>query len=90
LNNDLSNLRPLCNRCNTSRTKRVEHKYKNNHPITWNGETKTSAEWGRDDRIPVAGSCIRQRLARGYSVEEAFFSEKITHRNSVKIEARKA
>ena len=79
LNNAIENLRPLCNACNTGRTKKVYNK-----TVTWNGEAKTAQEWGRDDRIPVSGWCIRQRLSRGYSVESAFFAEKITHKNKIK------
>jgi len=82
LNNDLPNLRPLCNSCNTGRTKITQHKLKNNISITWFGETKTPQEWGRDERIPVSGWCIRQRLSRDYSIEDALFSKKKTHNST--------
>ncbi len=79
-NNNRDNLRVLCNACNTGRTIKVEHKRKSNFGIEWNGEIKTAQEWGRDQRIPAKGHLIRQRLARGYTVEEAFFSKKLTHK----------
>ena len=80
------NLRVLCNGCNTRRTKRSEHKYKGNYSAEWMGEVKTPEEWGRDERIPIQGSTIRQRLNRGLSVEDAFFSKKATHKNKPKKE----
>jgi hypothetical protein len=83
-NNKLSNLRPLCNACNTRRNRKPEHTSRANTAVTWMGETKTPEEWGRDCRVSVPGSCIRQRLKSGYSVESALFSEKLTHKGKLK------
>lgn len=71
LNNSIENLRPLCNACNTRRTIRTPHEEKGKISLTYNGETKTPEEWGRDDRIPVYGPTIRQRLKAGWDSEKA-------------------
>lgn len=71
LNNDLSNLRPLCNACNTRRTRKEEYKAKGRTGITYDGITKTAAEWARDERVDVCGAQIIRRLNNGMSVEEA-------------------
>jgi 5-methylcytosine-specific restriction endonuclease McrA len=47
-NNDPKNLRPLCRVCNVGRTAKVHHEAKGRHAITFDGETKTAAEWARD------------------------------------------
>ena len=52
--------------------------------ITWNGETKTPNEWANDDRVNVSRGAIVHRLKRGMSVEDALFSEKITHKQKLK------
>lgn len=78
--NAKENLRVLCNACNTRRTKRVEHTISNRSGIEWSGEIKTAQEWGRDERVPAQGHLIRQRLSRGHSVYDAFFSKKKTHK----------
>lgn len=72
-NNERRNLRPLCRVCNVGRSDRPQHTYHGRGAITWSGETKTPNEWGKDDRIPVRGHTIRQRLKRGLSVEDALF-----------------
>lgn len=82
LNNKLSNLRSLCNGCNTKRTKIDYQSLASNTSITWGGETKTAQEWGRDSRIPAKGHLIRQRLRRGLSVDDAFFMSKKTHKRT--------
>jgi len=81
LNNCSSNLRMLCNSCNTNRDRPASHLSVACFSVTYWGETKTPEEWGRDDRISISGNTIRNRLKRGLSVEEAFFMKKITHKN---------
>lgn len=43
-NNDISNLRPLCNSCNVQRTKRIQSEAKGRVPITYNSKTLTANE----------------------------------------------
>jgi hypothetical protein len=79
-NNDPNNLRPLCHGCNTWRGKRLpSHLHKGNHAITFDGETKTAAEWARDPRVKVAGHTIMVRKRNGMSDYDALFSPKLTH-----------
>lgn len=84
-NNKESNLRPLCNSCNTRRDRPEEHTFSRNTPITFNGETKTAEEWGRDSRVSVTGHTIKRRLKLGMSHEEALFSPKITHNGKLPV-----
>ncbi len=87
--NEPENLRVLCRACNTMRA-RVhipQHTVKRRHAITFSGETKTPTEWARDPRVRVSNSTIIHRIKRGMTVEEALFSEKVTHR-STKAKAR--
>ncbi|EGO4532866.1 HNH endonuclease [Escherichia coli] len=81
-NNEPDNLRVLCNACNVMRSRIhiPSHTRKRNHAITFNGETKTPAEWSRDPRVSIAGNTILFRLRKGMSVEQALFGEKLTHR----------
>lgn len=78
-NNDLSNLRMLCNSCNVTRTKKVHHKSKNSTAITINGETKTAQEWSRTDGVIVSGATIRRRLAAGMGEYDSVYSKRLTH-----------
>ena len=71
LDNSISNLRPLCNPCNSRRNRIPEHKCKNKSSITLFGETKTAEEWGRDQRVEVSGYNLRQRLKAGWNIEKA-------------------
>ena len=78
-NNDESNLRPLCNACNTSRG-RLEPKYRSNAVVLeFKGEEKTVGEWVNDSRVVVSGTCIKDRIRRGMSTEDALFSKRLTH-----------
>lgn len=80
-NNDPSNLRPTCMTCNALRNLPPAHvRMKNAIPITWNGETKTANEWGKDDRINISGGQIRRRKQMGYTDEECLFMPKKTHK----------
>ena len=56
-----------------------EHTYKQAHSITYNGETKTAAEWSRTEGVKICANQIVLRLEKGMTVEEALFSEKKTH-----------
>lgn len=69
LDNIITNLRPLCNTCNSRRNRKPEHECKNNYSITWSGETKTAEEWGRDQRVKLDGYIIRQRIKAGWEIE---------------------
>lgn len=83
-NNKAENLRPLCRVCNTRRDKKPEHESKHAHAISFNGETKTPAEWARDERVNVAAQTIITRKKSGMSDFDALFSKKITHNGNVK------
>lgn len=78
-NNNESNLRVLCNGCNVKRSDKPKHDHAGRHSITFDGETKTPAEWARDERVDVAGSTIVNRKALGMSDYDALFAPKKTH-----------
>jgi len=79
-NNDINNLRPLCRICNTRRNPKLrQHEYKNHYAISFAGETKTPAEWARDQRVVVSIATIIRRKIKGMSDTDALFSPKITH-----------
>ncbi|MDB4261416.1 HNH endonuclease [bacterium] len=78
-NNDLSNLRMLCNSCNVGRTKRVHHKVDGYIAVTISGETKTPQEWSRVDGVVVSGATIRRRLAKGLSHYDSVYGKRLTH-----------
>ncbi|TQC75559.1 HNH endonuclease signature motif containing protein [Pantoea dispersa] len=83
-NNEPNNLRVLCRACNTMRA-RVhipQHTVKRRHAITFGGETKTPAEWSRDPRVRVSHATIIRRIKCGMAVEDALFSQKVTHRST--------
>lgn len=87
-NNDPGNLRPLCNACNTRRVFPDQHTITGHWAITFDGETKTPAEWERDPRVSVTGGTIKRRKAKGMSDCDALFSEKITHNGNPYIDRR--
>lgn len=70
-NNNLSNLRPLCNSCNTRRGRKPEHEYRHIKAVEYNGETKSIGEWAKEDFVPVRHYTIRNRLRSGWSVRDA-------------------
>lgn len=82
-NNDENNLRVLCNACNVMRSRIhiPSHTRRKNHAVTYNGVTKTPAEWSRDQRVNIAGRTIIYRLNKGMIVEQALFGEKATHKS---------
>jgi len=87
-NNSRENLRPLCSRCNTWRDYPDQCDLEKNHKITFDGVSKTPAEWARDCRVKVAGRTIILRLERGMSDEDALFSPKKTHNGNPKSDKR--
>ena len=88
-NNTPDNLRPLCNACNTRRGFPEQHTILGHWSITFDGETKTPAEWERDLRVSVSGATIKRRKSMGMSDYDALFSKKITHNGNPKIDKRK-
>ena len=79
-NNARENLRPTCRQCNISRNMPPAHqRMRNSIAITFNGETKTPHEWGKDPRVTLSGGQIRHRKKAGMSDEDALFAPKRTH-----------
>ncbi|WP_137748373.1 hypothetical protein [Acidovorax sp. NB1] len=59
----------------------------NHRTLTAFGETKTMAEWARDDRCAVSISALKQRVRKGrYTDEEAITLAKGRHVESVRRE----
>lgn len=83
-NNKPGNLRPLCNSCNTSRSKRDYSKNDGFTIITFDGQSMTAHEWSRDKRVSVSGSTIKRRLANGQSVDSALFDKSRTYKAKCK------
>ena len=71
LNNKIENLRPLCNTCNTSRTKVNYSESKGCVPITAFGKTLVSTEWEHEQECKVASFTLRQRIKAGWDAEKA-------------------
>ena len=78
-NNDISNLRMLCNSCNTRRTKIVYHKVDGYMAVTINGESKTPNEWAKVDGVVVSGATIKRRISNGASHYDAVYGKRLTH-----------
>ena len=70
-NNHVSNLRTLCNACNTRRGRKPEHEYEHIKAVEYNGEVKSIKEWSNQDFVPVEHFTIRRRLISGWSVHDA-------------------
>lgn len=70
-NNHISNLRPLCNSCNTRRGRKQEHEYDHVRAIEYKGKTMTASQWAKEDFVPVAHYTIRNRLRACWSIEKA-------------------
>lgn len=88
-NNDRSNLRPLCRRCNVWRNMPAAAvRMKNAIVLTFEGESKTASEWARDPRVSVSGATIIRRKRDGMTDEQALFSRKITHNGAIKKDNR--
>lgn len=84
-NNHESNLRPLCNNCNTRRSRPPEYMRKDAVAITYLGETKTANEWSRDPRVSVSNGTIMRRKKLGMSDYECLFAPKITHNGNLPV-----
>lgn len=84
-NNDSSNLRPLCARCNTWRSYPAQCELAKNHKITIDGVSLTPQEWSRDPRVQVAGNTIILRKRAGMSDFDAVFAPKVTHNGRKRV-----
>lgn len=62
--------------CKWSTNLEQQNNKRNSFRVTAFGETKTTAEWSRDPRCKVNVSCLRQRLHKGWSSEEAITVDK--------------
>lgn len=69
LNNNPDNLRPLCNGCNSKRTKVDYCQLDHCLGIEWIGEIKTAEDWARDERVAVDARVIRNRIRAGWSID---------------------
>lgn len=84
-NNDLSNLRVLCNPCNVGRAEgRPKHTHIGRSAITVDGVTMTPAEWARQPGVVVTGATIIRRVRLGWPPKEAVYRTGITHHGSNK------
>lgn len=81
-NNERSNLRPLCRRCNTRRGISAPVEWSWTSSIEFDGRRMTAAEWARDPRVNVSGTTILRRKRDGQSDEQALFGRKVTHNGS--------
>jgi hypothetical protein len=88
-NNDLSNLRPLCNGCNTQRGRKPAHEDKGRVAIEIDGIKMTAAEWARAEGVLVAGATILNRIKRGWGSKEAVYSPPLTGKNKRQLENQK-
>lgn len=88
-NNELSNLRPTCRRCNTWRNMPpAVVRMKRAVAVTYEGVTQTAHEWAQDPRVAVTATTIRRRKLDGMSDAEALFGPKKTHNGAPKIDKR--
>lgn len=55
--------------CRWTNMKEQQNNKRNNRRLTWNGETKTIAEWS--DIVGIKQTTIKERLKLGWSVEQA-------------------
>lgn len=76
--NAQSNLRVLCNACNSQRDYNVLDK-EGVVGITINGTTKTAWEWAKEPLANHGGSSIRRRYLSGMPPWESVFGENKTH-----------
>ena len=73
-NNALSNLRPLCNGCNTSigNSERYEH-CPRNKKLLFNGKSLAAKNWRHEKGVHVCEHTIINRLKKGWSIEDALY-----------------
>jgi len=76
-NNLPSNLRPLCNGCNTHRDRDTS---KEGQQFTYQGKTQNARAWAKEDFVKVSRTTIIHRRNRGYADEDAITAKKITHK----------
>lgn len=74
--NSVSNLRPLCGSCNTSRGYPSD-----SAEIEIDGVMKSIMQWARHDDCKVSHATIKRRLKAGFTNKEAVFADKLTHKN---------
>ena len=86
-NNERSNLRPTCNRCNTHRNMPAPVEWNRTHTIEFEGIRLTPAEWARDPRVLVCGRQIILRKQAGMTDEQALFAPKRTHNGNAPAKA---
>ncbi len=55
--------------CKWATRKEQANNRRNNRPITFNGKTQNISQWAEEVNLPWA--TIRQRIARGWSIEKA-------------------
>ena len=80
LNNDLSNLRPLCRPCNTGRTER------SNIPrYEYLGKMMTVTQLAKIDGCQVCRAHLKRRIDAGISIVDAMFSKNLTHPKKPKV-----
>ena len=89
-NNERSNLRPLCRRCNTQRSMPAPVEWSRTHAIEFEGVRQTPAEWARDPRVKVCGRQIIMRKKAGMTDEQALFAPKCTHNSIDDLKAIRA
>lgn len=89
-NNKLSNLRPLCNSCNVSRARKIQHEFKGKIPIDIGGIVLTPEEWSRFDGCTVSSTSIRRRILLGWSNVDAVFCKRNATKATVSIDCIKA
>lgn len=89
-NNSPSNLRPVCDWCNTSRGIRKQvHEYYPATSLTVDGKTMTANEWSRQPGIMVSNTTIIARKRAGYSDYDAVYGPKKTHNYSMTKDAQR-
>ena len=70
-NNQIDNLRPLCNGCNTKRKKKNYCESDRFSSVTYEGKTQTAHEWTREGFVKVTRATILNRISKGWSVHDA-------------------
>lgn len=84
-NNHPSNLRPLCNKCNTWRDMPPQHTFDHTVSLTFDGKTATANEWAKDKRVKLSNTQIILRKRSGYSDFDALFAPKKTHNGNIPV-----
>lgn len=73
-NNNPDNLRPLCNSCNVTRSRKPPTEWERSSAIEFEGKVDTAHGWSRDERVSVGGRTIRARIKDGWSIADALFT----------------